>query len=240
MVKGATCLVSDSNHILVRVVTHIKWKLILPGLTAISMTMLLFALMPALSGSVKKYSAGNRYTIQNKEIYILQPEPPIDIKEQEPLKPLSKSLNILAGPAPLKGPKTETPMASAINLDLATGLSDFKISAPAIVTGLDLGLPNIFNAGDLDHPLISVKRMPPVYPVRAKQEKIQGYVTIQFIVNTRGKVEDVTVLESNPTGIFDQSVITCASEWLFKPGAVNGEVVNTLAQTTINFELDQN
>jgi protein TonB len=203
------------------------------------MTMLLFAVMPALSGSGKNYPVRKGYIIQNKEIYMIQPETPVEIEEPKPIAPLAKRPHVLTGPSSLKNPELKTRLAFEINTALAGMPSEFSISAPGIST-LELGLPNIFNASDLDHPLVSVKRMPPLYPVRAKQEKIQGYVTIQFIVNTLGTVEDVAVIESNPSGVFDQSVINCVYKWLFKPGAVNGEVVNTLAQTTVNFELEQN
>ncbi len=233
-------LILDSKYILVRLVISIKGKWIWSGLFAIFMTMLLFALMPALSESGKNHSASKRYTIQTKEIYIPQPETPVEIEEPKQLEPLSKRLHVSTSSSSLKSPKPKTHLAFEINSALTGGASEFKLHAPAGISALELGLPNIFNAGDLDHPLISVKRIPPVYPVHAKQEKIQGYVTIQFIVNTLGAVEDVTVIESNPSGVFDQSVINCVYKWLFKPGAVNGEVVNTLAQTTVNFELDQN
>lgn len=227
------------KFILVHLAVGIKSLRVWAGLTAIFMTMLIFILMPVLLRPLKSHPVRERYIIQNKEIFIVQPETPEEFKEPEPLKPLSKKPYIMVSPASVKGPKPKTHMAFEIGPGLP-GSSDFKLPAPARISALELGLPNIFNASDLDHPLISVKRIPPVYPVRAKQEKIQGYVTIQFIVNTQGGVEDVTVIESNPSGVFDQSVITCVYKWLFKPGAVNGEVVNTLAQTTVNFELEQN
>ncbi|NLD35377.1 MAG: energy transducer TonB [Desulfatiglans sp.] len=228
-----------NKYLLVHLAAGIKSLRVWSGLLAIFMTLLMFTIMPALLKPAENHPVRERYVIQNKEIFILEPDTPEEFKEPEPLKPLSKKPHILVSPASEKGPKPKTYMVFEINPNL-TGSSDFKLPAPGTISALELGLPNIFNAGDLDHPLISVKRIPPVYPVRAKKEKIQGYVTIQFIVNTKGAVEDVTVLESNPSGVFDQSVITCVHKWLFKPGAVNGEVVNTLAQTTVNFELEQN
>ncbi len=232
-------MVTDSKYILVHLIAGLRNLRIWSGLTAIFMTLLIFALTSALLGPKKNYPVMNRYIIQNKEIYFNQPDTPEELKEPESLEPLSKKLHILVSPALVKGPKPSAHLAFEINTGF-TGSSDFKFPSRAGISALELGLPTIFNSSDLDHPLVSVKRMPPVYPLQAKQKKIQGYVTIQFIVNTHGAVEDVTVIESNPSGVFDQSVISCVYKWLFKPGAVNGEVVNTLAQTTVNFELEQN
>ena len=60
-----------------------------------------------------------------------------------------------------------------------------------------------------------------------------------FRSNTQGRVEQLKVIESDPDGVFDKSVINCVSQWKFKPGTVEGEPVNTMAETTIRFELEK-
>lgn len=229
-----------SKIILFHLTAGIKNLRIWSGLIAIFMTVLLFALMPVLLRPANDCPVKKKHFVRNSEILILQPAPSVEIEEPKPLQPLAKKLYILSSNTQAKSLKPRIHLAFELNQGLTTGPSTLKIPVPDHISSLDLGLPNVFKAGDLDHPLVSVKRIPPVYPVRAKQQRIQGYVTIQFIVNIHGAVEDVTVIESHPSGVFDQSVITCVSDWLFKPGAVKGEVVNTLAQTTVNFELEQN
>ena len=101
----------------------------------------------------------------------------------------------------------------------------------------DFGLPDIFAAGDLDQPLITLTRLPPVYPFEARQRNIQGWVNVRFVVTTRGTVERVTIVAAQPPGIFERSVIRCISGWRFRPGTIEGQPVNTWAETTVKFEL---
>jgi len=52
-------------------------------------------------------------------------------------------------------------------------------------------------------------------------------------------VEQVSILNSDPETIFDQSVLTVLPRWRFSPGTVEGISVNTWVVTTIRFELEQ-
>ncbi len=110
-------------------------------------------------------------------------------------------------------------------------MEHFSMAAPT--------LKGIYEMGELDNPLTPLAKIPPLYPMRAMRRGIEGWVKVRFRVNTQGRVEDPTILESDPEKIFDQSVINCISQWKFKPGTVEGIAVDTLAETTIRFELEQ-
>jgi protein TonB len=113
---------------------------------------------------------------------------------------------------------------------------EFPASMATVVPN-DFGLPNVFSAGDLDQPLITLSRMPPIYPFNAKQRHIQGWVRVRFIVTVQGTVKDVAIVEAQPAGVFEQSVRRCVCGWRFRPGTVEGVPVNTWAETTVKFEL---
>jgi protein TonB len=108
-------------------------------------------------------------------------------------------------------------------------------SAPLINSA---GLKDIFSEGQLDGPLTVLARIPPVYPLRARSRGIEGWVKVAFIVNESGQVNDISILESKPEGLFDQSVIRCVSSWRFKPGTVEGMAVKAKVETVIRFELE--
>ena len=108
------------------------------------------------------------------------------------------------------------------------------MSGPADIAGL----ADAFAVGDLDAPLTVLVRVPPQYPLRAKYRGVQGWVLVRFVVNEDGSVGNVTVQESQPPGVFDQSVIRCVTGWRFKPGTVEGIPVRAWAETTIRFKLE--
>ena len=110
-------------------------------------------------------------------------------------------------------------------------MENFSLTAPA--------LKGLYEMGELDSPLTPLAKIPPIYPMRAMRRSIEGWVKIRFLVNTKGLVEQLKVLEAKPEGIFEKSVVNCVSQWKFKPGTVEGVAVNTMAETTIRFELEK-
>ena len=57
----------------------------------------------------------------------------------------------------------------------------------------------------------------PVYPEYAWNNCIGGTVTIEFSVSDEGNVENIVVLNANPSGIFEAVAKQAVSEWKFSP-----------------------
>ena len=57
----------------------------------------------------------------------------------------------------------------------------------------------------------------PTYPRNAIRMGREGYVLIEFDVDTDGSVLDPYVVESEPTGVFERSAIKAVRKWLFSP-----------------------
>ena len=71
-----------------------------------------------------------------------------------------------------------------------------------------------------DRTVISVKKVfdsAPTYPRNALRMGREGYVLIEFDVDTDGSVLDPYVVESEPTGVFERSAIKAVRKWLFSP-----------------------
>ncbi|HQU61843.1 MAG: energy transducer TonB [Nitrosomonas sp.] len=136
--------------------------------------------------------------------------------------------------------------------------------APAPFTGLDTALSGIdlgmlgFNTGqmgDLDDSLIGktgnavmtadLVDVPPRavsqgafrYPPSAKKNGIRGYVVLSILVSEKGSVDQVQVLESNPSGVFDAAALQGIRSWQFEPAKYKGDVVRVWAKQRIRFDL---
>ena len=71
-----------------------------------------------------------------------------------------------------------------------------------------------------DRTVISVRKVfdsAPTYPRNALRMGREGYVLIEFDVDTDGSVLDPYVIESEPTGVFERSAIKAVRKWLFSP-----------------------
>lgn len=95
-----------------------------------------------------------------------------------------------------------------------------------------------FNADEVDRQPQGVATMQPIYPYRAKRLGIEGYVTIRFLVNSRGKTDLLEIIKSVPPGQFESSVEKSVARWNFKPAIKNGNPVETWVETTIEFKLN--
>ncbi|GJL76666.1 energy transducer TonB [Nitrosomonas sp.] len=136
--------------------------------------------------------------------------------------------------------------------------------APAPFTGLDTALSGIdlgllgFNAGqlgNLDDSLVGdtgnavmtadLVDVPPKaisqgafrYPPSAKKNGVKGYVVLSILVSEKGSIDQVQVLESNPSGVFDAAALQGIRSWQFEPAKYQGDVVKVWAKQRIRFDL---
>jgi TonB family protein len=70
-------------------------------------------------------------------------------------------------------------------------------------------------------PLI-LQSVTPGFPMKALADRVEGFVTVKFIVSKDGDVKDPQVTESVPTGYFEDAAITALQKYKFKPAMENG------------------
>lgn len=149
----------------------------------------------------------------------------VEQKERKPRKP--------------PPPKEPPPQMDQPQLDSATPNADgsgvdFSSDVSADVA-LDGGLA--LESGDGEY--LPIVKVAPVYPRRALQRGIEGYVIVEFTVTKQGSVRDPVVIEANPPGIFDRAAMDAALKFKYKPRVVNGEAAEVSGiQNRISFEID--
>jgi TonB family protein len=73
--------------------------------------------------------------------------------------------------------------------------------------------------------LIPMRYITPNYPEVAQELGIEGYVIVNFAVNEQGSVENVSILESEPSGVFNEEAINSANRLRFEPRIVSDSAV---------------
>ena len=94
----------------------------------------------------------------------------------------------------------------------------------------------VFNGTDLDQAPRALVMTQPLYPYRAQQLEIEGWVTVRFLVGTGGEVSQVTVVSAQPEGLFEAAVLQMVPRWRFTPGMIAGRPVPSWVENTIRFE----
>ncbi|MEM8994266.1 MAG: energy transducer TonB [Acidobacteriota bacterium] len=97
------------------------------------------------------------------------------------------------------------------------------------------GLPRHVG-GDVAPPIALVKPAPQYTP-EAREQKLQGVVIVQAIIDSEGKVVDVKVLRGLPYGLSEAAVDTIKT-WEFQPATLDGEPVDVYYNLTVNFRLE--
>ena len=84
---------------------------------------------------------------------------------------------------------------------------------------------------------VPIKQSPPVYPYAMSRAGLDGAVTVEFIIDRQGNVQNPYVVSSN-NAWFERPAIDAIWGWKFKPGEMNGRPVNTRVTQRIEFNLE--
>jgi protein TonB len=80
-------------------------------------------------------------------------------------------------------------------------------------------------AGTADGDYLPIVKVAPVYPQRAIDRGIEGYVIVEFTVTKTGAVRDPRVVEYEPSTIFNKAALAAALKFKYKPRVVDGEPI---------------
>lgn len=153
-----------------------------------------------------------------------EPPPPPEPEEEEPPPELDTS------PPPISLEQLEMALnpgtGSAMGGDFALPSLELKGDA---LGGLD-----IFELGDVDSPPYPKTKIEFRYPASAKRRGITGIVKLEYIVNERGKVGQITILNSA-----DQTLSEATSDVLrrarFEPAVKDGRPVKVRMRAAIPY-----
>ena len=83
--------------------------------------------------------------------------------------------------------------------------------------------PQVIHRADID------------YPADAAKENIQGYVVVHLLIAKDGTVQLAKVLEAEPQGVFEKTVLNGIRDWRFTSARYKGEPVQVWVKQKISF-----
>jgi len=193
-----------------------------------------------ISGGAMAATFGLFYLMQglvaSEDMEYREPRPPwrlqVNIGDIE-VEPARQIERVTPPPEPEPAPEMEIDRSSSLD-----GIS-FEIgSAPipqvqSVGTKLDLGMS--------DGERLPLVRVQPIYPRRALEQGVEGWVILQFTVTEAGTVEDAVVVDAEPKNFFDRSALNAIKKYKYKPTVVDGQARATPGvQFRMVFELTEN
>jgi protein TonB len=77
----------------------------------------------------------------------------------------------------------------------------------------------------------------PLYPVIAREARIEGVVIIEATIGTDGRVTNARILRSLP--MLDEAALAAVRQWTYTPTTLNGVAVPVIMTVTVNFTLQR-
>jgi protein TonB len=88
--------------------------------------------------------------------------------------------------------------------------------------------------GQIKQPKL-LHQVKPVFPELAAQARLSAIIIMEALVDTQGRVKQVTVLRGAP--LFDDAAIESVKQWRYQPLLLNGVPTEFILTVTINFNL---
>ena len=179
---------------------------------------LLFVMQYMIAAGQNNIGASDAYRIV--DFVRVEREEIIEKKKEKPDKP----------PEPEVQPEMPEPQISNFESAVKIAMIRPQVTMNSSMGGLGFGVS--------DGEYLPIVKVAPIYPPRAAQRGLEGYVVVQYIVTTTGATRDVTVIESSST-LFERAAIESAQKYKYKPRIIDGTPVEVAGVTTrIEFVLE--
>jgi protein TonB len=174
---------------------------------------------------------------ETKEELAPDEEPPPDAAEM--LRNLELA-SVTAGPALEAASLAEIEQAlngTGGGGDFSSGVSfnsGGTIGASGLGKAFDKKMEEAFNADDIDQKPRLLFPTSPVYPNELRGKKLEGDVTVIFVVDETGKVNTPKAVKSNNPA-FEKPALDAIKQWKFEPGLKGGKRVPCRMKISVRF-----
>jgi protein TonB len=203
------------------------WVLVLTG--ALGLTLAFFLVLPLMQTISKP--PGDDLVVQAVDTANIPPPPPPP--EEEPEKeeePEEEPPELTEEAPPLDLSQLELALNPGFSDGWATG--DFGVSLNTKGGG-DEDVDALFSLSELDQEPRAIYQPSPNMNAKVRR-RAPGKVSIIFIVNRNGRVQDAKV-QASTDPIFERPALAAVKQWKFEPGKRNGEPVRFRMRVPITF-----
>ncbi|MFA5241481.1 MAG: TonB family protein [Sulfuricella sp.] len=157
------------------------------------------------------------------------------VVEAQPPEP--ESLLAEAQEPPLPSPEPPVPEPATAAPPLASvAAPETSTSLPSIEVPL-IEDPRYYPALEVDVHPTALQLIQPFYPDGAASAQVAGSVVLELLLDESGKVQELSVEEASPPGIFEQSALDAFRNARFSPAQRNGRVVKSKMRIKVTYEL---
>jgi protein TonB len=154
--------------------------------------------------------------------------PPPQVEEQKPPE---------AAPEPqLAEAAQQIPMSADLEVATGTGAGILSVNEIRSLTAAESVQEEAFDVADLEKRPEPVSQVAPTYPAELRKAKVEGVVSLIFVLDETGRVEDPRV-ENSSRPEFEKPALEAIRKWRFSPGQKDGKAVRTYIRVPMRFRV---
>ncbi|WP_144210879.1 energy transducer TonB [Shewanella donghaensis] len=172
--------------------------------------------------------------VSNDQVFIDEPSaiPVIQLAFNTPEPTVNKKIIRLKPTPPVIKPQVTS---------IPTSTKTTGVGIPVDMTAPQLpATKEVYNQGMGTSDAMPVVQVSPQYPMVAARDGREGFVIVEFDINTVGTVINARVLQAEPKRVFDRSAIQAIKGWKYKPKVEQGmPVIQSNQRVRLDFTLDK-
>jgi len=202
-------------------------SLVVSVLSSIGLTVALFGALPFAHRMAKSDKVVDLVKTSTAEL-----PPPADEPEPPPAPEPEKKEEIIQ--APDLAEAQPVPLSADIEVVMGEGGGLLGYGDTRALTAATAIAEETFDVSELEKRPEPVSQGAPAYPQEMRKAKIGGVVTLVFVLNEEGRVEDPRV-ENSSRPEFEKPAIEAIRKWRFRPGMKDGQNVRTYIRYPLRF-----
>lgn len=142
-----------------------------------------------------------------------------------------------AAPEPeLTEVQQQIPLSADLEVALGSGGALAGFGEIRSYTAAESVQEEAFDVADLEKRPEAVLQVAPTYPAELRKAKVEGVVTLVFLLDETGRVEDPRV-ENSSRPEFEKPALEAIRKWRFRPGEKDGQPVRTYIRVPLRFRV---
>jgi protein TonB len=142
-----------------------------------------------------------------------------------------------AAPEPqLAETEQQIPLSADLEVALGSGGALAGFGEIRSLTAAESVQEDLFDVADLEKRPEAVSQVAPTYPAELRKAKVEGSVTLIFVLDETGRVEDPRV-ENSSRAEFEKPALEAIRKWRFRPGEKDGQAVRTYIRVPMRFRV---
>ena len=142
-----------------------------------------------------------------------------------------------AAPEPqLAETQPQIPLTADLEVALGSGGALAGFGEIRSLTATETVQEDLFDVADLEKRPEPISQVAPTYPAELRKAKVEGLVTLIFVLDETGRVEDPRV-ENSSRSEFEKPALEAIRRWRFSPGEKDGQAVRTYIRVPMRFRV---